>query len=114
MATNEHPVVSIVNGVASVQPDSLRFRRDQRAVVITWEIAAGSPFRFKRDEPGRPGGIHIDGESGRPGRDAQHIDAEFHGRRVIADGRKFQIINRDSRAAPTSIRCACSGRATSS
>lgn len=98
MASDQNPVVNVVSGSASVQPDPLRFRRDQRAVVITWEIAAGSPFRFKRAEPGRPGGIHIDSESGKPGRDAQHIDAEFHGGQVIADGRRFQIVNRNSRA----------------
>jgi hypothetical protein len=98
MATDENPVVNVVNGVASVQPDPLRFRRDRGAVVITWEVAAGSLFRFKRIQPGRPGGIHIDSESGRPGRDAAHIDAEFHGGNVIADGRKFQLVNRNSRA----------------
>jgi hypothetical protein len=98
MPTNDKPVVTVSSsGTITVDPDPLRFERRHGVVVITWELADNSPFRFKGPEPGRPAGIHIDREEGKPGRDDRHIDAEFSGGQVIANGRKFQLTNRVSR-----------------
>jgi hypothetical protein len=80
MPTNEKPVVNVVNGAVSVDPDPLRFRRDRGAVVIVWEIASSEPWRF------------VEGK----GIDVKDPGGEFEDARVIADGRKFQIKNKNS------------------
>jgi hypothetical protein len=90
MPTNEKPVVNVVNGVISVDPDPLRFRRDHGAVVIIWEIAASEQIRFADD------GITIDGEFV-DGQLRKGPSDEFVEFKKLGDGRKFQVRNKNSR-----------------
>jgi hypothetical protein len=81
MANHDRPVVKVTNGEISVSPDPIEFARGRRDVVIIWSLddsAAG--FRFEDT-----GGIRVEDPK-----------REFDGGRVIANGRQFQLINRNT------------------
>lgn len=91
----------VVSGdvVKAVNPDPLRFRQGQGAVVITWRVP-GDEYRFARN------GIVIDGEiegpaakartqallAARPREQNEIIDC-----RPLEDARRFQCIYRNTR-----------------
>jgi hypothetical protein len=79
MPTNERPVVTVRNGQVSVSPEPLTFRQ-RGAVVIIWELDAESGFRFADRT-----GISIADPRG-----------EFDDAKAIANGRKFQVRNKNS------------------
>ena len=78
--SNEHPVVSVTNGTITVSPDPITFR-SRGAVVIVWSLD-DSAAAFKFDDAR---GISVADTKG-----------EFDDQRVIAQGRKFQVRNKNS------------------
>lgn len=90
MATHDKPTVHVVNNQITVEPDPLRFSRDQRNVTIIWRLEDGSPFTFATD------GIRIDGEV-KPGMPPDPRQTEIVEGRRTADGRQFVFLNRNSR-----------------
>lgn len=94
MATRENPVVSIVNGrEIRVTPDPLQFPNDRRPVTITWTLdASASAFQFKNEQ-----GVHVEKEV-RKDKTEVAPDPEELKCKVVAGGRQFKCVNRNSRA----------------
>ena len=90
MGTNQKPVVSVVNGRISVDPDPLTFTRQHGTVTIIWRLDDAS-LTFVPDS-----GIRIDGEV-IPGRPLDRRQTEVVDCRVVGDGKQFQCLNKNSR-----------------
>lgn len=90
MGTNQKPVVSLISGQISVDPEPLKFARDQRNVTIIWRLDDAS-LRFVPDS-----GVRIDAEV-TPGRPPDPRQQEVVDCRVVGDGRQFQCLNKNSR-----------------
>lgn len=88
MPTSDKPVVRVVNGRPTVDPDPLQFRPDQRNVLIVWRLEDSPGFKFTAD------GIRIDGEQTAAGLRPQ---AEIVDGRLTANGQQFIWLNKNSR-----------------
>lgn len=83
-----NPMVSVTNGVISVNPEPLKFRRAEGSVAIVWHLPPG--YRF----PDR--GIVIDGrviEQGKRPPDARQDEIVCP---TAGGGRTFVCVNRNS------------------
>lgn len=89
MSSSDKPVVRVINGQPTVDPDPLRFRADQRNVLIVWRLEDSPGFKFTAD------GIRIDGEETATGLRPQ---AEIVDGRLTANGEQFVWLNKNSRA----------------
>lgn len=89
MPANDKPVVRVVNSQPTVDPITLKFRKDQRNVTIVWKLEDSPGFTFTLD------GIGIDGEETATGLQPQ--DEIVDGRRT-ANGEQFVWRNKNSRA----------------
>jgi hypothetical protein len=89
MPTSAKPEVDVVNGVPTVDPEPLTFHRE-RNVMIKWTLKAGLPFVFVDAD-----GIRIDGEDV-PGQPRNPRQTEIVDCRVVAGGKQFQCLNKNS------------------
>ncbi len=87
MAAHDKPVVRVVNGRPTVDPDPLKFPTHQRNVTIVWRLEA-TGFTFTAD------GIRIDGEETATGLRPQ---AEIVDGRLTANGQQFVWLNKNTR-----------------
>ena len=88
MPANDKPVVRVINGQPTVDPDPLRFRTDQRNVMIVWRLEDSPGFKFTGD------GIRIDGEETASGLQPQNEIVEG---RLTANGEQFVWLNKNTR-----------------
>lgn len=88
MPAHDKPVVRVVNGRPTVDPNPLEFRRSQPNVTIVWRLEDSPGFTFTVD------GIRIDGEETATGLQPQ--DEIVEGRRT-ANGEQFVWRNKNSR-----------------
>lgn len=88
MPAHDKPVVRVVNGQPTVDPEPLTFRKEQRNVTIVWKLEDSPGFTFTED------GIGIDGEVTATGLQPQ--DEIVEGRRT-ANGEQFVWRNKNSR-----------------
>lgn len=88
MPDNDKPVVRVVNGQPTVDPDPLKFPPHKRNVTIVWRIENSPGFEFTTD------GIHIEGEETAAGLRPQ---TEIVDGRVTANGQQFVWLNKNSR-----------------
>lgn len=97
MATDDRPVVSLVNGRISVDPPTLHFRNSRGATPIRWKLAAPPGARFADD------GIVIEGEvtdgsrEVRPNLPLNRQQREVVDCRIQAGGQEFMCLNRNTR-----------------
>jgi hypothetical protein len=89
MPKPDRPIVRVVDGLPSVDPEPLRFGRSERNVVITWRLDEASDYLFAAD------GVRIDGEE-LPDGGLRKQDEIVDGKRT-AGGRQFVWLNRNSR-----------------
>ena len=87
MAAHDKPVVRVVNGQPTVDPDPLQFPVHQRNVTIVWRLEAPG-FVFTAD------GIRIDGEETAAGLRPQ---TEIVDGRLTANGQQFVWLNKNTR-----------------
>ena len=88
MPAHDKPVVRVVNGKPTVDPDPLNFPRGQQNVTIVWRLEAPG-FTFTAD------GIRIDGEETAAGLRPQ---TEIVDGRLTANGQQFVWLNKNTRA----------------
>lgn len=87
MPANDKPVVRVINGQPTVEPDPLRFQVHPQNFMIIWRLEAPG-FKFTED------GIRIDGEETPTGLRPQD---EFLDGHVTANGEQFVWLNKNSR-----------------